>query len=231
MMTRKRVAFVYDTANVLSRINDGKIEVKHVLSPLIARHPAWLSVIILPVFERDLSRVERWDDLLKCILSFAERGVGTFDAYKGEDEFCDELDMLKLSLKALKKIEDEAGRLASLKPAGAYDCYLVVDRAPRRKRAGEETRDLLVSSCGKLKECEDANPDEAVGDLEMYFLPYLNLLSGYVIVLVTDDACFRRLVEVYSKQRGLSVRVLDVGALAELKRLRGALRSNSSASL
>jgi len=85
--TRKKMVFLYDTANILSRIGNHSLESKHVLSPLVLPFPPRLKVAILPVIEKDLSRVTEWNSLLDQVVSFAEKGVKSFEAYKVEDEF------------------------------------------------------------------------------------------------------------------------------------------------
>lgn len=231
-MTARRLAFIYDTANVLSRISDGAIETKHVLSPLIIRHSAQLSVAILPVVQRDLTRVRDWQKLLGEITNFVRNGVKNFNLYLKESEFQDELSELKPILKTIKVQEGEVETIASLKPASVYTCYFYIDHKPKVVR-NKDVRNLLMQLLKnkELKECREANPEDAIENLEMYVLPYLSLLSGYGIVLITDDACFRVLTKSYSQRVGPGVEALDVGALVEVGRLRKALRSIINASL
>jgi len=68
---------------------------------------------------------------------------------------------------------------------------------------------------------------DAIKDVHIYLLPYVDLLSKhkYDILLVSDDDCFRGLVEDYSNRLGLKVGTAEVDALADMERLRSALRS------
>jgi len=77
---------------------------------------------------------------------------------------------------------------------------------------------------------------EVVEDMQMYFLPYIDLLEkGFAIALITSDKCFSGLVRAYSSQRGLDVEVVEAAVLAKveqlIRRLRGVLRNSNNASL
>jgi hypothetical protein len=230
-MTGKLV-FIYDTANILSRISNRSLEDKHVLSPLILPYPPRLKVAILPVIKRDLTRVKGWKSLLEQVVSFAERGVKSFDAYKVEEEFQDYLSDLKLGLKALKVRRDEVGVIASLRPSSRDEYYFFVDLEPRMGGLDDEARSSLESICRRLAKCKNANVDEAVKDVEMYVVTYIDLIeAGCRTVLVTGDACFRELVNSYAQWRGLGLGAVGVEALSGLRRLVGALRSISIISL
>jgi hypothetical protein len=230
-MTGKLV-FIYDTANILSRISNRSLENKHVLSPLVLPYPPLLKVAILPVIKSDLTRVKGWKSLLKQVVSFAEKGVKSFDAYKVEEEFWDYLHNIMLALKALKVLRNRVSIISSLKPTSRDESYFFVDREPRARGIDDKTRSSLKSICRRLAGCKNANVDEAVKDVEMYIAPYIDLVeAGCKAVLVTGDACFRELVNSYAQLRGLGLGAVGVDALLGLRRLAGALRSISSISL
>lgn len=75
----RKLALLYDTANVLARINEGTVEPKHVLYPLLLSY-ADITVGILPVITRDLSTIHEWEEYLGKIQEVADRNK--FDLYK-----------------------------------------------------------------------------------------------------------------------------------------------------
>jgi hypothetical protein len=232
-MTGKLV-FIYDTANIFARIMYNSLEIKHVLCPLVLPFPPRLKVAILPIIEKDLSRVTEWNNLLDQVVSFAEKGVKSFDAYKGEDKFRSyiHLDQLKLTLKALKVFRDRVSIISSLKPTARDESYFFVDREPKVRGLDDKTRSSLESICSMLAECKKANVDEAVKDVEMYVAPYINLIeAGFEAVLITGDTCFRELVNRYAQRQGLGLGAIGVEALTDPREFVRALRSINSVSL
>ncbi|MCC6004627.1 MAG: hypothetical protein LM590_09825 [Thermofilum sp.] len=231
-VTRRKLVFIYDTANILSRIRNHSLVIKHVLSPLVLPSPPRLKVAILPIIERDLTRVREWNSLLEQVVSFAEMGVKGFDAYKVEEEFHDYLHDLKLALKALKVLRDRVSIISSLKLTSRDEYYLFVDPEPRVGGLDDKTRSSLESICRRLAECKNANVDEAVKDVEMYVAPYIDLIeASFGAVLITGDTCFRELVNSYAQQRGLGLGAVGVEVLTDPRKLSRALRSIISVSL
>jgi hypothetical protein len=232
-VTRKKMVFLYDTANIFSRIRNHSLKIKHVLSPLVLPFPPRLKVAILPVIEKDLSRVREWNSLLDQVVSFAEKGVKSFDAYKVEEEFGSYIppDNLQLALKALKVFRDRVSIISSLKPAARDESYFFVDREPKVRDLDDKTRSSLESICRRLAECKNASVDEAVKDVEMYVAPYINLIEArFGAVLITGDTCFRELVNRYAYRQGLGLGAIGVEALTDPREFDRALRSINSVS-
>jgi len=231
-VTRRKLIFIYDTANIFSRIRNHSLEIKHVLTPLVLPFPPRLKVAILPIIEKDLSRVREWNSLLEQVVSFAKMGVKSSDAYKVEEEFQDKIDYIIMGLKALKVPEDRVSSISSLKPTARDESYFFVDREPIVRDLGDKMRSSLESICRRLAKCKNANVDEAVKDVEMYVAPYIDLIeAGFEAVLITGDTCFRELVESYAQQRGLGLGAVGVEVLSDPREFFRALRSIISVSL
>jgi len=231
---KRRLAIIYDTANVIGHINRCKIELKHVLAPLLLPIPANLVVAIIPVMEQDLASLAHWNEILEGILSIARNRTKSFDLYKKEKEFSNYFSDIKMSLGGIEVLND-VSEVVRLKPNSIYRPYVVEDLKPKT-RCGKDVEEALIELAGSLKECKEASLHGVVQDAQMYFFPYIDLLEkGFAIALVTSDRCFSGLVKAYSSQRELKVEVIEVELLADViqlvRRLTGALRSNDNASL
>jgi hypothetical protein len=225
-----KLAVVYDTANVIGCISRGEIEEKHVLSPLLIS--CMPITAILPIVKRDLASIGGWNDIIERIRSIAENKVKSFDLYKTEGEFSrDGLTEVQQALKAIELLDD-VRQVARVRFTEFYRCYLVIDLNPEIRT--DEEVEVLTHLVREVRECKGASPREAVEDVQMYLLPYLDLLrqGRFAVLLVTDDACFRGLVSAYSTLRKLNVGVIEARLLANARRLARrlseALRSSSS---
>jgi len=231
---KRRLAIIYDTANVIGHISRREIELKHVLAPLLLPIPTGLVVAIIPVIEQDLASLAHWNEILEGILSIARNRTKSFDLYKMEGEFSNYFSDIKMSLGGIEVLND-VSEVVRLKPNSIYRPYVVED-LKLKTRCSEDVEEALIRLAGNLKECKEASLHGVVQDAQMYFLPYIDLLKKeFAIVLVTSDKCFSGLVKAYSSQRGLKVEVIEVELLADveqlIRRLTGALRSNDNASL
>jgi hypothetical protein len=231
---KRRLAIVYDTANVVGHINRHNIESKHLLAPLLLPLPADLVVAIIPVIKKDLAPLVCWDKILEKVFLIARTRTSSFDLYKEEKEFSYYLTDIKLALKEIEILDDVSG-IMRLKPTSRYRPYVVKDPEPKTCY-DERAREDLIQLARGLRECDEANLHEVVEDMQMYFLPYIDLLEkGFAIALITSDKCFSGLVRAYSSQRGLDVEVVEVAVLAKveqlIRRLRGVLRNSNNASL
>jgi hypothetical protein len=224
-MAGRKLAVIYDTANVLSRISCGKIKAKHLLSPLLVPTPAWLVVGILPVEERDLAPLKDWKNLLENVIQMIKNKLETFNLFKNEEEFSNYLSDIKLMLKDIK-VEKGRGRIVNLREKNFAKAEVIVDYEPKITGKQEEVN-FLLQVCKKVDVCKKANPEEAVEDIEIYVLPYVWTLKehNYKITIVSSDYCFQRLVSIYSERNNLEIKVLPAELLSNVHKLISELSS------
>jgi len=224
---KRKLAVIYDTANVIGCISRCEVEVKHLFSPLLLPLGVDVAVAVVPVIRKDLAQLSRWGEILEGAFSIVENKIKSFDLYKREEEFSHYIHEVKLALEAIEVLDD-ASEVARLAPSPFYRPYVVKDLDPKISQDEEIERELINLAKG-LRECKDANLREAVEDVQMYFLPYVNLLEkGFALALVTSDECFGGLVGAHSAQKRLEVEVVEVALLANVRKLIRRLARHSS---
>jgi len=213
----RRLAILYDTANILHNLKRGIISTVHIFYPIVLSY-AEVTVGVLPIVRRDLSRVyEEYEEYLHMIHNVCKSFL--WDNIETLLGIFDDPAPYRLAISQLGTCNDWRKLIARGRGSQIMHLALVDERCIPRGLITQEEAEELKRKATSLGGCKKADVLNALNDLKIYVAPFADTLIDlkYCAIVVSNDSCFRELAELYLTGKGVVCKGLPASALKDLK--------------
>lgn len=112
----------------------------------------------------------------------------------------------------------DGNRISGLRRDGTHTPYLFI-KQNKEDFLQESEREHLLRRLRELRECKQCSEKNVINDIEIYVIPYLNLLEKYSIVLISDDRCLCSATGLLLKERAVNYSYLAASDLKDEEKI------------